>query len=270
MSQVCFHWTINSIHKLSSFLLFYVIYVEREVLTQIIYTNIAVIAPSGATFIASLLIVKGGKKERYDRSFTYLAIGLGLWFSADLVYAYYQISGKVDIAYPTIADLLYNAGYFFLGTHLYRTFKVWNETKRVKSYSIIIASVISAILVGSHIYVNLLAQEGGLEAGTDCLGPLQQVPVSATIIEFSFYLGDGLILIPALVILFSLQIKDPFFLHRILISLTVIIVFIGDILFIDYAGEYVVFYDMFYNFSYICFAIALIWYYKLSQLLTKN
>lgn len=74
---------------------------------------------------------------------------------------------------------------------------------------------------------------------------------------------------PALVILFSLRIKDPFFLHRILISLAVITIFIGDILFIDYAGEYVVFYDMFYNFSYIC-AIALIWYYKLSQLLTRN
>ena len=235
------------------------------------YSNIAIVVSSGTAFLISLLAIKGKEEKKHDKLFTYLAIGLGLWFSAESIYSYYQISCKVDIAYPTIADFFWVAGYFFLGMHLYRTFKVWNETKKVKYYPIIIASVISAILVGNHIYLNYFAQEvGPPEAGTDCIGPLQQIPNSAAVFDFSYFLADGIILIPALVILFSLRIKDPFFLHRILISIAVITVFIADILFIDYAGNYVVFYDMFYDFGYICFAMALLWYYKLSQLLNKN
>jgi hypothetical protein len=98
---------------------------------------------------------------------------------------------------------------------------------------------------------------------------LQQFPLATTFFDLSYYFGDGIILIPALVILLTLRIKDLFFLLRILISLGVIITFLGDILFADYAGDFA-WYDMFYNFGYICFALGLIWYYKLSQLLNKN
>jgi hypothetical protein len=51
--------------------------------------------------------------------------------------------------------------------------------------------------------------------------------------------------------------------------LAVLAFFLADILVIDYAGDFS-WYDMVYNFGYICFAVALIWYYKLSQLLNKN
>ena len=93
------------------------------------------------------------------------------------------------------------------------------------------------------------------------------------IFDLSYYLGNGIILVPALVTFSNLRIKDPFFLHRILISIGVILSFLlGDILFINYSGDffYSYFYDVFYNIGYICFALALIWYYKLSQLLNKN
>jgi hypothetical protein len=185
---------------------------EKDEFIQISIDNIVIDVPSGIAFLASLLILKS-KKEKYDKSFAFLAFGLGLWFCAELIYTYYSIS-CLGIAYPTIADIFWAAGYFFIGTHLYKTFRVWNEAKRIKSYSIIIASVISAVLVGNHIYHILIAPETGSEVGPYCFEFLQQFPISATVFDFSYFLGDGIILIPALVILFNLRIRDPFFLHR--------------------------------------------------------
>lgn len=133
----------------SSFFLFYVMYLEKNEVTRIIYSDLAIDVSAGVAFIASLLILKGNN-EGHDKSFTFLAIGLGVWFCAELTYTYYQNSCNVSVLYPSIADLLWLAGYIFVGTHLYKTFRVWNETKRIKFYSIIIASLIAAVLVGNH------------------------------------------------------------------------------------------------------------------------
>ena len=205
---------------------------------------------------------------RNDKSFTFLAIGLGLWFCAELLYMVYQVICKTGVPYPSIADFIWAAGYFFIGAYFYKTIKFWHETKRVKLYSIVIASFIIAGLVGSYIYLNLSRADDESQAEQECLGPLQQFPQSTIIFDLSYYLGDSAILIPALVTLSNLRIKDPFFFHRVLISIGVIISFLfGDILFINYANFGA---DVLYNIGYICFALALIWYYKISQLMNKN
>ena len=214
------------------------------------------------------LIVLRTTSARNDKSFTFLAIGLGLWFCAELLYMVYQVICKTGVPYPSIADFIWAAGYFFIGAYFYKTIKFWHETKRVKLYSIVIASFIIAGLIGSYIYLNLSRADDESQAEQECLGPLQQFPQSTIIFDLSYYLGDSAILIPALVTLSNLRIKDPFFFHRVLISIGVIISFLfGDILFINYANFGA---DILYNIGYICFALALIWYYKISQLLNNN
>ena len=250
----------------------YVLYSTKDEDIRVSYSNVATDISSGVAFLTSLMVIKT-TSERTDKSFTYLAIGLGLWFSAELIYTFYQVICGISVPYPTIADFIWIAGYFFLGVYFYKTIKIWHETKRVKLYSIVIASFIVAILVGSYIYFNLFGADDGSQSGEECLGILQQLPLSSMIFDLSYYLGNGIILVPALVTFSNLRIKDPFFLHRILISIGVILSFLlGDILFINYTGDffYSYFYDVFYNIGYICFALALIWYYKLSQLLNKN
>jgi len=236
---------------------------------KIFYSNAAIDISSGVAFLVSLIVIKTSS-ERNDKSFSFLAIGLALWFSAELMYTYYQIVCGISVLYPTIADFIWIAGYFFLGAYFYKTIKIWHETKRVKLYSIVIASFIIAVLVGNQIYLNLSGEDDGPQAVQECLGPLQHFPLSSTIFDLSYYVGNGAILIPALVTLSNLRIRDPFFLHRILISIGVVVTFLfGDILFINYAGDFL-WYDVFYNIGYICFALALIWYYKLTQLMNKN
>lgn len=233
------------------------------------YSNAAIDISSGVAFAVSLMVVRA-TGERNDKSFLYLAVGLGCWFCAELLYTAYQIFCRIDTPYPTIADIIWIVGYFFLGLYFYKTIKFWHETKRVKFYSIVIASFIIVILVGNYIYFNLLGSGDELQAQQECLGPLQQVPASSIIFDLLYYLGNGAILIPALVTVSNIRVKDPFFLHRILISIGVIVSFLfGDILFIYY-GDSIWYDDVFYNMGYICFAMALIWYYKISQLLNKN
>jgi hypothetical protein len=247
----------------------YVLSTSKDENITIYFSNIAIDTSSGVAFVVSLLVVKA-TSERNDKSFSYLAIGLGCWFCAELIYTLYQNFCRIDVPYPTFADIIWIAGYVFLGTYFYKTIKFWHETKRVKFYSIVIASFIIAVLVGNYIYFNLLNSEDGPQPAQACLDPVQQFPLSGRIFDLAYYLGNGAILIPALVTFSNLRIKDPFFLHRILISIGVIISFLfGDIIFINYAGNFI-WYDVFYNIGYICFALALIWYYKISQLLNKN
>lgn len=253
----------------STIFLEYILQAEKDENNNFFYSNIAIVISSGVALVASLLVVKV-TSERNDKSFRDLAIGLGCWFCAELIYTLYQNFCSINVPYPTVADIIWIAGYFFLGLYFYKTVKFWHEAKRVKFYSIVIASFIIAVLVGSYIYFNLLNSEGGSQSGQECLGLLQQFPVSIKIFDLLYYLGNGAILIPALVTVSSLRIKDPFFLHRVLISIGVIISFLfGDIIFINYTENFT-WYDVFYNIGYICFALALIWYYKISQLLNKN
>jgi hypothetical protein len=247
----------------------YIVNTEKDEIVTTFYSNAAIDISSGVAFLASLIVART-TGERNDKSFTYLAIGLGCWFCAELIYTTYQIFCRISTPYPTIADIIWIAGYFFLGAYFYKTIKFWHETKRVKFYSIVIASFIIAVLVGNYIYSILLGSEDESQAAQECLGPLQQVATSSIIFDVLYYLGNGAILIPALVTVSNIRVKDPFFLHRILISTGVIISFLfGDILFIYY-GDFIWYDDVFYNTGYICFALALIWYYKISQLLNKN
>lgn len=243
----------------------YIVYTEK---IEGSYLNVAIDFSSGVAFVVSLMVVKGAR-ERNDKSFTYLAIGLGCWFCAEVTYTSYQIFCRIDDPYPTIADIIWIAGYFFLGLYFYKTIKFWHETKRVKFYSIVIASSIIAILVGYYIYFNLLGSEDGTQSAQACLGLFQQFPLSSKIFDLLYYLGNGAILIPAFVTVSNLRIRDPFLFHRILISIGVIIsFFFGDILYSYYELNFTS--DVLYNIGYICFALALIWYCKLSKLLNRN
>ena len=49
---------------------------------------------------------------------TALGIGLGLWFTAELSWMYYVQVMKVDVPFPSFADLFYLSGYIFVGVFL--------------------------------------------------------------------------------------------------------------------------------------------------------
>jgi hypothetical protein len=115
----------------------YVLYSTKDEDIRVSYSNVATDISSGVAFLTSLMVIKT-TSERTDKSFTYLAIGLGLWFSAELIYTFYQVICGISVPYPTIADFIWIAGYFFLGVYFYKTIKIWHETKRVKLYSIVI------------------------------------------------------------------------------------------------------------------------------------
>ena len=68
----------------------YMLQTTKDENITIFYSNVAIDISSGVAFVVSLLVVKA-TSERNDNSFSFLAIGLGCWFCAELIYTFYQI-----------------------------------------------------------------------------------------------------------------------------------------------------------------------------------
>jgi hypothetical protein len=105
----------------------------------------------------------------------------------------------------------------FLSYHYYYSFNVWRQAKIVKLYSIIIAVIIAGILIGSLIYLSLQSSAEG------------QFDLVTTIVSVLYLVGNGVLLVPAIVIMWNLRKKDILLLHRVLLSVFVIINMLGDI-----------------------------------------
>src|SRR6476659_682805 len=98
----------------------YILYTEKNEGTKVFYTNAATALSSGAAFVVSLIVLRT-TSVRNDKSFTFLAIGLGLWFCAEFLYMAYQVVCTTGVPYPSIADFIWAAGYFFIGAYFYKT-----------------------------------------------------------------------------------------------------------------------------------------------------
>ena len=195
-----------------------------------------------------------------------LFIAMVLWFIADLTYSYYQFGLQVDIPYPSIADFLWLLGMVFLGYHYFYSFRIWKQANVIKRYSIIIAVIVSTTLIGFLMYLSFqnIADE--------------EFDLGMTAVDILYLVGNGILLVPAIVIMWSLSRKDILLLHRILLSLFIIINMLGDI---GYAYHIILVDDdtfvqqewiwvTVYTIAYMVLAAGLIWYNKISGTINKN
>jgi hypothetical protein len=96
-------------------------------------------------------------------------------------------------------------------------------------------------------------------------------------INLGYYVLDTILLIPALIIIYKLPKKDPFIYHWMLFCISMALLTIADFGY-TYAStisddlilvtEWL--WNLIYAFSYLFLSVALIWYYKLSQLLSRD
>jgi hypothetical protein len=109
---------------------------------QFIFSNWVIDISAGLALIFSLiLIIRERNRINEGKKYVSLFIALSLWFSAEIVYTYYQSILRIDIPYPSYADSLWLLGYIFMGYHLYSSFYYWNKKKRFSdSYKATFAS----------------------------------------------------------------------------------------------------------------------------------
>lgn len=232
-----------------------------------VYIETTLLISLFSSVVVSLItVLKLGLKSKEGKYYLSLVIAMALWFSAESIWAYSQIILKIEMPYPSIGDFFWLLGYAFLSYHYYYSFNVWRQAKIVKLYSIIIAVIIAGILIGSLIYLSLQSSAEG------------QFDLVTIIVSVLYLVGNGVLLVPAIVIMWSLRKKDILLLHRVLLSVFVIINMLGDIGFTyheilveeDIFAQQEWIWPLIYTISYLVLITGLIWYNKISAAINND
>lgn len=201
-------------------------------------------------------------KRRQHEGFLAFTIGSFLWLGAELTWAYYREGLGVEVPYPSAADLFWLIGYGFFLIHNYKLIAKLREVAHIDRTMIVLVSVAVGLTLGYILNFTFGVAEI-LSSTTDTL---------STGVSIFYPIIDGIILIPAMVIFWSLRRTDPSSIHWLLMSASFIMVTIGDIGFgysfalsPDIAGEYEWIWSIFFNACYVCMAAGGLWYCLISR-----
>ena len=227
------------------------------------YGNLIIIITSGLAVVFSLILILKERKHTGElKKLVSLSLGIFLWFSGEIIYSYYQSVLRIDIPYPSFAEIFYLLGYIFIGYYLYSSFYYWNKKNKLSEGSVFIITIFSALLIHFLVQTSIVNYSNN---------------TFATLVDIVYHISDGIILIPALVILWNLRHKKNFYIHRNLISLSIILNIFANVGYfstfntgIDIFLENAWIWNMLYCLAYILLAGALFWYNKLLQTSNKK
>lgn len=217
------------------------------------FTNLSIITAASAALSLSIIVVITAYKRRIDRFFVYaqiiFAVGLALWLVAEVTWAYYQLVLQIGTPFPSSADAFWLSGYGFFTYFMFRIYNLLNKGN--EKFIAVLVSLATAIILGYILNLTfgiadlLSAQEGSL----------------AWLISITYPILDGILLVPAVLILWSLRGKNVASANWSLLALSIVLVTVGDIGFgysavIDKAGKEEWVWDLFYNSSYLVMAAA--------------
>ena len=246
-----------------SSILIYVLTSTFNLELQFMFSNLIIDISAGLALISLLILILRERIRKSEaKKYVSLFIGILLWFSGEIVYTYYQTVLKIDLPYPSYADILWLLGYIFIGYYLYSAFYFWNENKKFSENSVFIIIFFTTILIHLLVYSSII---------------IYSTDIYLILVNILYHIADGAILIPALILLWNLRSQQTLFIHTTLISLSIILNAFADVGYIlsfnlgqNTAIEYAWIWDIIYNFSYILLAGALFWYNKLLQILNKK
>jgi hypothetical protein len=247
---------------------------------RVFYTNATADITAGVALFSAVFLIYKQVKQRWklkqsslstssllptNKAFLFLAIAIALWFTAEILWTYYQLGLGIEVPFPSLADLFWLIGYAFLILHLYKILCIIknNNTSSTTVKSLIIMSVILGVIFG---YTLVLAY-GFFDLRSFII--FQNTEALGNIVLLAYPILDAIIIVPAIAILWSLRKGERQFTHWILISSFIILSTVGDIGFgySNALGEKTAnkeewIWDTFFNAGYLSLAAALFWYSK--------
>ncbi|HET7149246.1 MAG TPA: hypothetical protein VFI73_12190 [Candidatus Nitrosopolaris sp.] len=221
--------------------------------SRVFFTNWSIDTAAAAALSLSILAVITAYKHRIDRFLVYahiiFTLGLALWFVAEVTWSYYQLVLEISTPFPSSADAFWLSGYAFF---IFFMFRIYNLlSKGGEKFLVILVSLAAAIILGYILNLTfgiadlLSAQQGSL----------------AWLISIAYPILDGILLVPAVLILWSLRGKNVASANWSLLALSIVVVTIADIGFgysavIDKAGKEEWIWDLFYSSSYLVMSAA--------------
>src|SRR5438128_508306 len=217
------------------------------------FTNWTINAAAAAALSFSIITVITAYKRRVNRflleMYIIFTVGLTVWLVAELTWTYFQLVLQIGTPFPSSADAFWLSGYGFF---TYFIFRIYNFlSKGNEKFIAVLVSLATAIILGYILNLTfgiadlLSAQEGSL----------------AWLISIAYPILDGILLVPAVLILWVLGGKNLASANWSLLAVSIVVVTVADIGFgysavIDKAGKEEWIWDLFYNSSYLAMAAA--------------
>ena len=218
------------------------------------FTNWTINAAAAAALSFSIITVITAYKRRVNRflleMYIIFTVGLTVWLVAELTWTYFQLVLQIGTPFPSSADAFWLSGYGFF---TYFIFRIYNFlSKGNEKFIAVLVSLATAIILGYILNLTfgiadlLSAQEGSL----------------AWLISIAYPILDGILIVPAVLILWSLRGKNVASANWSLLAISLVVVTIADIGFgysavINKAGKDEWIWDLFYNSSYLIMSAAL-------------
>lgn len=227
-------------------IVYVLIYDEKMAL--IAFSDLSINAAAAAALVLAVTIVKrqslGGL---HGRTYAAFAIGLALWFTAEIVQTYYEIGVEDEVPFPSIADGFWLAGYAPFGYHLLVTYRFFG--KSAKPHSFVIIAATAAAIFGLSVPITIVSSA---TTNDDLLG---------LIVNTTYPTLDAVLIVPAIMMFSILRKGRIASVPWVLLSASVMIIAVADSAFGFLAAKYpdseIWGFSIFYFTGYLCMAGAL-------------
>lgn len=214
----------------------------------LVFTDLSINAAAAGSLALALGIVYRQKLGGlHGKTYAAFALGLGMWFAAELMQTYYEIGPEDEVPFPSIADALWLAGYGSFGYHLFATYRFFNKSARPHTLVIVVAT--TAAIFGSFVPLTVLSSS----------------LLSDNILELSvnvmYPAFDAILIVPAIMMFSILRKGKLSSVPWVLLSASILIIAVGDSAFGYIAATYpdseIWGFSIFYLTGYLCMAGAL-------------
>jgi len=213
-----------------------------------------------ATGLSILVVYRQKLSGIFGKAYAGLAVGLGLYFVAEVLWTYYSIGLGIEAPFPSLADAFWLAAYAPFGYGLFKLSKLYSKRGDSSKKTLVIMGIIVAAF-SSH-YITQLVSVSDLtlpDAGTTLA------------ISIAYPLLDAILIIPALLAIMSgagrgyLTSIPWIFVAWVLTAIADSIFGFSSVVSIDDDGSALSLIfnaDLFYNAAYLSMAAGMYWHNK--------
>jgi hypothetical protein len=179
--------------------------------------TVAIVA-SAAAALAVAVALKQNTRHGF-RPFFVLAVGLSLWAAGELLWLYLTSTG-VEVPYPGLPDVFYLSGYAFVAMFLFSLYRVSPRAFENKMVVIVIAITIESFFLNFFL----------IQLAESIIGYVQPAADDWLLLAVSlaYPLLDGLLLVPAAVLIAGYQLGIMSRLSIVLFAIAVVLFAAGD------------------------------------------
>lgn len=205
-----------------------------------------------ATGLAIIVVIRQKVRGAFGRSYASLALGLALYFVAEVLWGYYSIGLGIEVPFPSLADAFWLAAYAPFGYGLFTLSKMYSYGKHKKNNRVLMITSIGVAVFASYYVAQLILVADITSAeGT-----------TAMAIGIAYPILDSILIVPALLAVLSAGRGYLTSIPWIFVSWIFTVIADGIFGFTavaSIAGD-VSIWNLFYNAAYLSMAAGLLWH----------